>query len=136
MSTGECKARLELSTGRFERAAQEYEQAARAEVHGAVAQAEMSAEMWERMCALGNQAKQPWTSHQVTVLNEMSCVADLENQRSLLNEATAELQGHQRQSHEHLQKCQHGVRRCMSEDTLCLLETASGTVETNEEVTV
>ena len=40
----------------------------------------------------------------------------LENQRrSLLNDATAELQRHQRQSSEHLQEYQQGVRRHLSE---------------------
>ena len=40
----------------------------------------------------------------------------LENQRrSLLTEATAELQRHQRQSQEHLQEYQRGVRRPLSE---------------------
>ena len=53
--------------------------------------------------ALENQAEQTWTSHQVTLLNEKNSVVGdaLENQRrSLLNEATTELQRHQRQSHE------------------------------------
>ena len=31
------------------------------------------AEMWERMGAIENQAEQKWTSHQVTLLNEMKC---------------------------------------------------------------
>ena len=54
--------------------------------------------MRERMGALENQAEQNWTSHQVTLLFEIGGVAGdaLENQRrSLLNEATAELQMHQ-----------------------------------------
>ena len=74
--------------------------------------------MRERVGALENQAEQTWTSHQVTLLNEMTSVPSdaLENQRrSLLNEATAELQRHQRQSHEHLQEYQQGVRRHVSE---------------------
>ena len=65
------------------------------------------------MGALENQAEQTWTSHQATLLNEMNDVAGdaLENQRrSLLNEATAELQRHQGKSHEHLQELS-GVRR-------------------------
>ena len=58
----------------FERAARAYEQAARDEVHGAVAQAtDMSnAEMRETTGALENQAEQTWTSHQVVSLNEMN----------------------------------------------------------------
>ena len=104
----------------FERVAREYEQAARHEVHGTVAQAtEMSrAEMRERMGAFENQAEQTWTSHQVTLLNDMKSVASdaLENQRSdLLTDATMELQRHQRHSHEHLQECQQGVRSHLSE---------------------
>ena len=35
--------------------------------------------------------------------------------RGLLDEATVELQRHQRQSHEHLQEYQQGVRRDLSE---------------------
>ena len=52
-------------------------QAARDEVHVAVAHAtEMSrAEMRERLGATENQGKQTWTSHQVTLLSEMSSVA-------------------------------------------------------------
>ena len=51
--------------------------------------------MRERMGALENQAEQTWTSHRVTLLNKINSVAGdaLDNQiRSLLNEATAELQ--------------------------------------------
>ena len=69
----------------FERATQEFEQAARDELHVAVAQD-----------------------------TELFRVAGdaLENQRrSLLNEPTAELGGHHRQNHEHLQEYQQGVRR-------------------------
>ena len=41
----------------------------------------------------------------------------LENlRRSLLSEATMELESHQRQSHEHLQEYKQGVRRHLSED--------------------
>ena len=61
--------------------------------------------MREIMGAFENQSDQAWTSHQVTLWHEMNRVAGdaLENQRrSLLDEATAELQRHQRQSHEHL----------------------------------
>ena len=59
----------------FERAARENEQAARDEVHGAVAQAtEMSRAEMRRKGAHENQAEQPWTSHQVVLLNEMSSV--------------------------------------------------------------
>ena len=70
------------------------------------------------MGALENQAEQTWTSHQVTLLNEMNCVAsdELENKRrSSLNEATTELERHQRQRHEHLQDCHQSVRRHVSE---------------------
>ena len=58
--------------------------------------------MRKRMGALENQAEQTWTSHQITLLSEMNSVASnaLENKRrSLLSEATAELQKHERQSH-------------------------------------
>ena len=58
-----------------------------------------------------------WTSHQVTLLNEMSSVGSdaMKNLRtSLLNEATMELQRNQRHSHE-LQEYQQGVRRHVSE---------------------
>ena len=87
----------------FERAAREYEQVARDKVHVAVAQASerCRTEMWERKNALEKQAEQTVTSHQVTKLNEMSSVAGdaMENwRRSLINEATAELQRHQRHS--------------------------------------
>ena len=65
---GARQTRSEVPQSGFERAAQEYEQAAHDEVHVAVAQAtEMSrAEMRERMGALENHAAQTWTSHQVT----------------------------------------------------------------------
>ena len=104
----------------FERAAQEYEQASRDQVHVAVAQATgvSGAEMLERMGALEHHAEQTWTSHQGTLLITMNKVAKdaLDNQRrSLLNEATTELQSHQMQSHEHLQEYQRRVRRHLSE---------------------
>ena len=88
-----------------ERAAQDFEEAARDEVHVAVAQAtEVSGkEMRETMGALDNQAEQNWISHQVSLRDKTKSVAGdaLENQRrSLLYEATAELQRHQRQHHE------------------------------------
>ena len=70
------------------------------------------------MGALENQAEQTWTSHQVTLLNEMNCVASdaLEKKRrNLLKEATTELERHQRQRHEHLQDYQQSVRRHVSE---------------------
>ena len=80
----------------FERAAQEHVQAAREEVHVAVAKTTyMSrAEMRGIVGALENQAVQAWTPHQVPLLNEMNSVGDAnENQRrSLLTEAMAELQ--------------------------------------------
>ena len=58
---------LNFQQASFERAAQEYEQAARDEVHVALAQdTEMSgAEMRERLEAVENQAEQTWTAHQV-----------------------------------------------------------------------
>ena len=94
-----------------------FESAAQDEVHVAVAQdTKMSrAEMRTRIGAVENQAEQTWTSHQITILKEMTSIAGdaLENQRrSLLNEATAELQ---RQSHEHLQEYQQSVQRQLSE---------------------
>ena len=76
------------------------------------------AEMQEMVGALKNQGEQNWTCHQVVQLNEMNSVAGdaLENQRrSLLSEATAELQRHQRQSHKHPRNYQQGVRRHLSE---------------------
>ena len=57
-------------------------------------------------------------SHQVTLLKEMISVASeaLDNQRrSLLHEATTQLQRHQRQSHEHLLGYQWTIRRHLSE---------------------
>ena len=103
----------------FERVAPEYEQATHDENHVGVAPAtEMSrAEMWERMGALRNQAEPTWTSHPVTVSNEMNGVAndELENQRrNLHHEATTELEKYQRHGHEHLQEYQQGVRRHLS----------------------
>ena len=88
----------------FERAIQECGQPTRDEIHVAIARStEMSrAEMRKRMGALENQAEQTWTSHQITSLSEMNGVASiaLENlRRSLLSEATAERQKHQKQSH-------------------------------------
>ena len=63
---------LNFQQADFERAAQEYEQAARDEVHVAVAQAtEMSrAEMRKR------KAKKTWTSHQVMLLSEVNRAGD------------------------------------------------------------
>ena len=72
------------------------------------------------MGPLENEAEQTWTSHQVTLLSEMGGVAGdaLENKRrSLLDEATAELQRRQRQNHEDLQDSQQGVRRQVPEST-------------------
>ena len=65
---------LNFQQAGFESAAQEYEQAARYEVHVVVAlTTEMSrAEMRERMGALESKAEQTWTSHQVVLLNEMN----------------------------------------------------------------
>ena len=74
-----------------------------------------TAEMPEIMGALPNPAEQTCTYHQVVLLNKVNSVASdaLENQRrrGLFNEATMELQRHQRHSHEHLQEYQQGVRR-------------------------
>ena len=81
---------LSLHHAVFERAAHEYEQSGRDEVHVAVAR---QTEMTERMCTLGNQAEHTRISHQVTLFNEVNGVAGdaLENQRrSLFSEATAE----------------------------------------------
>ena len=68
---------LNFKPAGFDWAAQEYEQAARAEVHVAVAPAaEMSrAEMRERMSALANQLEQTWTYHPVMLSDEMNSVA-------------------------------------------------------------
>ena len=57
-------------------------------------------------------------SHQVALLNENKSVAGdaSEHQRiHLLSEANSELQRYGRQSYEHLQDCQQGVRRHVSE---------------------
>ena len=67
----------------------------------------LRAEMQEILGALDDQAEQTWTSHQVMLLNKTNRVAGdpLENQRrSLLSEATAQLQRHQRQNHERQQE--------------------------------
>ena len=95
---------LNFPQASFERAVQECEQATRDEVHVAVAQ---STECPERKCGeewVLSKIKQskPGLSHQITLLSEMNSVASnaLENKRrSLLSEATAELQKHERQSH-------------------------------------
>ena len=75
MVTSRSKGRqaLNFQQAGLERAAQEYEQAARDEVHVAVAQAiDMStAETRERKGAIETQAGRTWTSHQVTILNGM-----------------------------------------------------------------
>ena len=54
--------------------------------------------------ALETQADQPWRSHQVMFVNDMNS-----------NEATVKLQRHQRQSYDHLQEYQQGVRRYLPE---------------------
>ena len=72
----------------------------------------------QKMGALENQAEQTWTSHQVVSLNEMHSDASnaLENQRrSLLSDATPELQRHQKQSHEHLQEYQRHLSEVQQE---------------------
>ena len=77
----------------------------------------MSKQLRERMGALEKQAEQTWTSHLITLLNEMNDVVGdaLENQRrSLLDEATTEVQRHQRPNHEHLEEYVQGVRRHLS----------------------
>ena len=81
------------------------EQAARDEVHVAVAPAaDMSGvETRERIGALEDLAEQIWT-----------CTGK-KQRRSFLDEATAELQWHQRPSHEHQQVYQQRVRRHLSE---------------------
>ena len=111
---------LNFQQAGFEGAVQEYDQAVCGEVHVALAQATdmPRAEVRERTSALENQAEQTWTSHQIMFLNEMNGAAGdaLDNQRrSLLNDATAELQRHQRQNHQHLQEYQQGLRRHLSE---------------------
>ena len=70
---------LNLQQARFERATHDYEQAARDEVHAAVAQAteRSGAEVRESMGALENEAEQTWTCHQVMFLNEMNSVASV-----------------------------------------------------------
>ena len=110
---------LNLQQAVFERVAQEYEQAARDEVHVAGAQAtEMSgAELRRRMGALENQTEQTWTSHRLVSWHEMNSVASdaLENQRkSSLSEATAGIQRNSRQSREHLQENQQSGQRHLS----------------------
>ena len=97
---GKGRHALNCQQGSIERAAQEREQAARDEVHVAVARAtEMSgAELLARMNALEQRAEQSWTSHQVALLDEANSVAGdaLELQRSnLLSEANS---GHQKTS--------------------------------------
>ena len=89
--------RVNLQQAVFERVAQEYEQAARDEVHVAGAQAtEMSgAELRRRMGALENQTEQTWTFHRLVLWHEMNSAASdaLENQRkNSLSEATAEIE--------------------------------------------
>ena len=88
----------------FERVAQEYEQAARDEVHVAVAQAadKSRAEIWERMVALENQAEQTWTSHSFCIIE-------------WAEHSPRRLQKHQRQSYELLQEYHQGVRRDLSD---------------------
>ena len=81
----------------FNITAQEYEQAARDEVHVAVAQATETsrADMLARLGALEQLAEQSWTSHEVMLLDVMNGVAGdaLEIQRrNLLSEANSELQ--------------------------------------------
>ena len=93
----------------FERAAPEYEQSARDEVHVAVVRAtDMTrAEMLARMDGLEQRAGQ--SSHQVIPLDELNSVAcdALETlRRNLLSEAISEQQRHQQQHREHLQEYQ------------------------------
>ena len=80
MFTGRIKAEnaSDFQRAGFERAAQEYEQAARDEVHVAVAQLTkmFRAELRKRMGALQHQAEQTWTSNQVVFfVCEMNSVA-------------------------------------------------------------
>ena len=100
----------------FEIPAQEYERAALAEIHVAAAQATDMSRAYMRgvMGVLENEVEQTWTSRQVALLNGINSFAGdvLENQiRSLLDEAAAELQMHERQSHEHLQQYQQGDKQ-------------------------
>ena len=81
---------LNFQQAGFERAAQEYEQAARDEVHVAGARKCLDEEMLETMGALENEAEHTWTSHQIMSLHEMNSVTGgaLDNQRrKLLSEA-------------------------------------------------
>ena len=68
---------LNFKTAGFGWAAQEYNQAARAEFHVAVAPAAevFRAEMRERLGALANQSEQTWTYHPVMLSDEMNSVA-------------------------------------------------------------
>ena len=108
---------LSFQQAGFERAAQEYKQAARDEVPFAVAQAiEMSGAEMRREEWMLPKIKQShtWISYQVMLLNDTNSVAGdaLKNQRrSFVSEARQRLHRHQRQSHEHLQECQQGVQR-------------------------
>ena len=102
-------------------AAQEQEQAARDEVHVAVAWASERTCL-ERKCwqyrVPSNNVEQSWACHQVILLDEMGSVAGdaLEiHRRNLLSEANAEFQRHQRQSQGHLQEYQHDVQRHLTD---------------------
>ena len=68
---------LNFQQAGFESAAQEHEQATRDGVRVAAAQATdiSRAEMLARMGALEQRAQQSWTSHQITLLDEMNSVA-------------------------------------------------------------
>ena len=81
----------------FERAAQETEQAARDDVHVAVARAsEMSgAERLARMGALEHRTEQSWTSHQIIFDGRDEKCRRRRSGRHLLSEAQAEIQRHQ-----------------------------------------
>ena len=61
------------------------------------------------------QVKQAWTSHRVTLLNEMNSVAGDTENRSLLNEATAEHESIKSTVTSICKEYQHGVRRHWSE---------------------
>ena len=101
-------ATLGIPQAGYERAAQDCEQAARDEVHVAVAQdIEMSgAEMRENAVLSKMNGSKSGLPIKFCYLKDMNSVAGdaLENERrSLLNEATAKLQRHQGQNQEHLQ---------------------------------
>ena len=117
----EAENALNFRQAGFERAAQEDEQAARDEVHVAVAQAtKMSGEELRerRGCCRKSSSTNldALSSYAIEERDEWSRTRRTGKQRrSLLNEATAALQRHQGQSHEHPQECQQSVQRHLSQ---------------------